>query len=1223
LAGKARVHELAKDLGVESKIVLAKLKEMGEFVKSASSTVDAPVAQRIRAEFNQGELDQRIHRAMVDRRYQDAATDLRSLQGSSPEIYDKLASEIGGLIALHDAAGRPADGRVDWLSGLWARLTAADGNPSPPDTRPRPPVLRRPSAPRPHEMPPQNTRNSYSGTLRPQLRPEEIGRLLETAFVALLRKLFALGDKTETAILIRLRQQRSGSQFGHDVEFDTHDLTGKAYCHVECKNYKETVTLDHIAAKILQTDFHWRDKPLDHFIIVSPHHDASNELSMMIQGWNRRRSFPFDVQLWSPERGVRELFRLAPEVYERIYGERSEVLTAEEEAILGDRWRALVRPVVRLPASWLHYLRTPAEHLVYGEDAHFEEVRADPIELHALSESGAPIAGSLDTAVREWLDEPGGEQSLLLLAEFGDGKSFFSYRLGVELGQDFLNRPGEGCVALRIPLRLLREARSPSDLLAKRLADIASNIAEWRTISHAFRTLVILDGFDEMSARIDPEALNQNVKLLAGCIKHFPGSKVLITSRTHFFDHVKDYQSFLDHIGQPRIIRIAPIPRERRLDYLLQYAKRTGAEEKLQQLKRLYDPIGLAAKPLFLQMIKATLPTLPADHFDEVVLYRQYISDSLERKLDDLLPESRSDQKGIVGNLRAVLEELAVSLHTSQIDYVSLRQFSMGRTHNLAEVLWRMSDGVDSDTAVSGVDGLDGRDARSRIGVRSLLKPVRGVDVDLWPVDFFHRSMREYFVARAIVRSIARNDRRAVELLSRVPLQPEIVNFAVLLMRNPVDVSPDDDARSLALKLDSLARSATLALYGGEHLGGNALTLLYALTGELPHKNWSGLALDYVYLAGANLDGMSFRGSSLRHANLDNTSLAAADFRDADLTGVQLEETAPVLALTLDDDSNTVYAAYGDNSVRRWTVGPGGRATCSTVAQLEFSPRTLDLSSQKDLIVSGGQYMSVLSASRADDSWQIISTFDLRADVQSFSVNGALVGILRQSPQGDVGLELYDPAARRVKASVDTRDTNLQFRFVDERTAFVCESPADVNLHLSIGGSAHSVHAIPIQRAASLDARSLDDRHALLLVGHETGEIALWKVTIDPKDPQATELWRVRDAHAGSVTAVRISGGLILSGGMDRAMCLFPLMDQWQVGTPLRLHRTLRCEEMLVEGVRGRRERELLEALIEGRRQPTTQSAPWTPADLAAYLRSRPRQGRTTDSGAVGPPYGA
>jgi translation initiation factor IF-2 len=48
VAGKARVHELAKELGVESKVVMAKLKELGEFVKSASSTVETPVARRLR-----------------------------------------------------------------------------------------------------------------------------------------------------------------------------------------------------------------------------------------------------------------------------------------------------------------------------------------------------------------------------------------------------------------------------------------------------------------------------------------------------------------------------------------------------------------------------------------------------------------------------------------------------------------------------------------------------------------------------------------------------------------------------------------------------------------------------------------------------------------------------------------------------------------------------------------------------------------------------------------------------------------------------------------------------------------------------------------------------------------------------------------------------------------------------------------------------------------------
>ena len=46
---KPRVHEIASELGVDSKIALAKLKELGEFVKSPSSTIEPPVARKLRA----------------------------------------------------------------------------------------------------------------------------------------------------------------------------------------------------------------------------------------------------------------------------------------------------------------------------------------------------------------------------------------------------------------------------------------------------------------------------------------------------------------------------------------------------------------------------------------------------------------------------------------------------------------------------------------------------------------------------------------------------------------------------------------------------------------------------------------------------------------------------------------------------------------------------------------------------------------------------------------------------------------------------------------------------------------------------------------------------------------------------------------------------------------------------------------------------------------------
>jgi translation initiation factor IF-2 len=48
VAAKPRVHEVAAELGVDSKIALAKLKEMGQFVKGPSSSIEPPVARRLK-----------------------------------------------------------------------------------------------------------------------------------------------------------------------------------------------------------------------------------------------------------------------------------------------------------------------------------------------------------------------------------------------------------------------------------------------------------------------------------------------------------------------------------------------------------------------------------------------------------------------------------------------------------------------------------------------------------------------------------------------------------------------------------------------------------------------------------------------------------------------------------------------------------------------------------------------------------------------------------------------------------------------------------------------------------------------------------------------------------------------------------------------------------------------------------------------------------------------
>src|SRR5450756_2367676 len=56
VVAKVRVYELTKEFGIESKAIMAKLNELGEFVRSASSTIEPPVVRKLRAVYPAGSV---------------------------------------------------------------------------------------------------------------------------------------------------------------------------------------------------------------------------------------------------------------------------------------------------------------------------------------------------------------------------------------------------------------------------------------------------------------------------------------------------------------------------------------------------------------------------------------------------------------------------------------------------------------------------------------------------------------------------------------------------------------------------------------------------------------------------------------------------------------------------------------------------------------------------------------------------------------------------------------------------------------------------------------------------------------------------------------------------------------------------------------------------------------------------------------------------------------
>jgi translation initiation factor IF-2 len=160
VAGKARVHELAKELGVTSKQVLARLNEQGEFVKSASSTVEAPVARRLRESFG-GSKPAAADKAAV--KSPDKALD---------KALDKAIQTPSG--SNGEATAAPAKPAAAAAQASPAATTETPAPPTPAPNRPAPSPAR-PSAPPPGEpAPPEPGEQAPPSGATPGPRPGPI-----------------------------------------------------------------------------------------------------------------------------------------------------------------------------------------------------------------------------------------------------------------------------------------------------------------------------------------------------------------------------------------------------------------------------------------------------------------------------------------------------------------------------------------------------------------------------------------------------------------------------------------------------------------------------------------------------------------------------------------------------------------------------------------------------------------------------------------------------------------------------------------------------------------------------------------------------------------------------------------------------------------------------------------------------------------------------------------
>ncbi len=1109
------------------------------------------------------DLEERARDLLVGHAYQQAQTELLRALELDPARTNRVNEEFAFVF---DALKKSTEGAVSapfesaklrWQTSVWSILSE----------RNKFDLRSLSESPSPLEQIQHQT--DVTGVALPSdVNSEQRGELLEQAVLRLFKQFFRLGDKDDgTFHLKKLRQQRRGTQFGFDiaVEFDcVLEWNGTIRCHVECKNYADTIALKDIADKLIsQSHF---DAEIDLWILISPNADPSNELEQILESSRQRKTYPFDVRVWSPATGVSDFFGLEPSVYDLFFQSETEDdhprnWTTEKRVAVHERWRDELSPPLRLPKGWDRYLRTPYLLCMRREESRLmESTFANHVTMQCKNEARALMPRSLDYYIRDWLTQRS-EPVLFLLGDFGDGKTFFTYTLSRHLAGEFLKDPKSGWIPLRLSLRDFYDAGQSSDFLRLRLSEFGADLEGWTELKARKHLLVILDGFDEISKHLDPISITKNITALVKCYEEFEGCKVLITSRTHFFERRQDVKRLMTRLHDPIIYYLAPIPRGITLYHLETSAQELQLDHSIAKLKSLHDPIGLAAKPLFLQMLKDTLHDLP-DDLDEVTLYEKYISNTLQRKAEQLDDEVLLvDRNELLGNLMLLLQEIAVELQVSKKEYVSLNEFAVAKQKKFAQLLWRMA-GSEADE----------EDARARVGVRSLLSRVETEDMESqWTVDFCHRSVREYFVSRALCSSFTAGIAKAEQYLSDVPLNHEILDFAAINMKKA--------SQGYQQALVRIIGGATLQRSPGR-LGGNAITLLYRLVDKLPETDWTCRVFDHADLEGADLSEMNFRGSSFRFANLTNVNFEDSHFEGCDFTGVRIEETAAVRSITVSPSGDAIFAVYDDGTAREWAFKHPRKVESRTLAEHLPLDRAMIGS-----LTSGCLWMrqpnTFTLMNFEDGDLQPIAWFPVKDGYRFETISQSEISLVQVDPSGDVQLLLIDLDQQEIIGRL--RQTSATLCVALGRGALAFDD-GDRGLSIVAFGPnyQHKKHIPLADRVTCISSKAIGENLHLLACGQSSGAVNVWAIDL-ATSPVVKEVLKSR-IHDGTVTTITFLDELrIVSGGHDRAISVTRMDMKGKTPTGFlerKLQLKFRCKGMQINGLKGNDERQKLNELI-------------------------------------------
>jgi uncharacterized protein YjbI with pentapeptide repeats/energy-coupling factor transporter ATP-binding protein EcfA2 len=444
----------------------------------------------------------------------------------------------------------------------------------------------------------------------------------------------------------------------------------------------------------------------------------------------------------------------------------------------------------------------------------------------------------LDTFIHEWLRNDTAN-FLVIMGEYGTGKTTFLQHLSHQLACCHLEpatnckAPDEKCrIPLYFPLRDFEEKMEPFIVGQFNKAGIEDiNYQRFLDRMDDDELILMLDGFDEMTQKVDPDKKSRNFDKIRRLIDSSKKSKIILTVRREYFQSTADIEAVFRHKDKAnyQFIHLLPFDDDQIQRFLDSHTD--DPEFYWEQIENVFDLHDLAKRPVLLQLIVDYLPKVIKEKGkDEPIkasdLYNRCIEEEMNRKsrvLNLIIPNKYRVE---------ILEKLAVWLFlndTLSFDTALSEILDLLRGYFKTEIEWEYEKYLNEFLTFSFL--------------------IREAD---YQYRISHKSFRDYLTARSFVREINNGN---IEHFPGNRTTKEIEHF--ILEQGP------DKEKLLDLVLNARIKDLTEE---NQWQGTNAVNLL--------------LKIDKSTLKGLDLSGCRMSGIDFVSCDLTGTKLEGADLSD-------------------------------------------------------------------------------------------------------------------------------------------------------------------------------------------------------------------------------------------------------------------------------------------------------------------------------------------------------